>query len=126
MLIGSRWYLTLDNRIAITGGDQCLDEGNNGIQTYRCTPNNGNQGMSTPWQHLLTEQSSSSMTRRRMEGPVTTGEETVIPAGTTATPSHPANRPTSTPMCRLVRSMGTSNSRGSGSTRSLEMISVSP
>lgn len=37
------WYLTGDNRIAITGGDQCLDEGDNGIQTYQCTTGNTNQ-----------------------------------------------------------------------------------
>ena len=40
-----RWYLTDDNRIAITGGDQCLDEGDNGVQTYQCTTGNTNQGM---------------------------------------------------------------------------------
>ncbi|OCF74451.1 hypothetical protein I204_04826 [Kwoniella mangroviensis CBS 8886] len=37
------WYLTGDNRIAITGGNQCLDEGVNGIQTYQCTTGNTNQ-----------------------------------------------------------------------------------
>lgn len=37
------WYLTDDERIAITGGDQCLDEGDNGIQTYQCTTGNTNQ-----------------------------------------------------------------------------------
>jgi hypothetical protein len=41
------WYYTDDNRIAITGGTQCLDEGTNGIQTYQCTPGNTNQGKST-------------------------------------------------------------------------------
>jgi hypothetical protein len=40
----SRWYLTDDQRIAITGGNQCLDEGDNGIQTYQCTTGNTNQG----------------------------------------------------------------------------------
>jgi hypothetical protein len=40
------WYLTGDNRIAITGGNQCLDEGTNGIQTYQCTTGNTNQGES--------------------------------------------------------------------------------
>ena len=29
--------------MAITGGDQCLDEGDNGVQTYQCTPWNDNQ-----------------------------------------------------------------------------------
>ncbi|OCF33767.1 hypothetical protein I316_04479 [Kwoniella heveanensis BCC8398] len=38
------WYLTNDNRIAITGGNQCLDEGANGPQTYQCTTGNTNQG----------------------------------------------------------------------------------
>ncbi|WWC88964.1 uncharacterized protein L201_003879 [Kwoniella dendrophila CBS 6074] len=37
------WYLTGDNRIAITGGNQCLDEGVNGVQTYQCTTGNTNQ-----------------------------------------------------------------------------------
>ena len=37
------WYLTDDNRIAITGGDQCLDEGDQGIQTWQCTTGNTNQ-----------------------------------------------------------------------------------
>lgn len=37
------WYLTDDNRIAITGGNQCLDEGDNGPQTYQCTTGNTNQ-----------------------------------------------------------------------------------
>jgi hypothetical protein len=40
------WYLTADNRIAVTGGNQCLDQGDNGPQTYQCTPGNTNQGMS--------------------------------------------------------------------------------
>lgn len=37
------WYYTNDNRIAITGGNQCLDLGSNGPQTYQCTPGNTNQ-----------------------------------------------------------------------------------
>lgn len=37
------WYLTGDQRIAITGGNQCLDEGDNGVQTYQCTTGNTNQ-----------------------------------------------------------------------------------
>lgn len=43
-LFQQTWYLTDDKRIAITGGDQCLDEGDNGIQTYQCTTGNTNQG----------------------------------------------------------------------------------
>ncbi|KAK8847670.1 hypothetical protein IAR55_005529 [Kwoniella newhampshirensis] len=37
------WYLTTDDRIAITGGNQCLDEGPDGPQTYQCTTGNTNQ-----------------------------------------------------------------------------------
>ncbi|WWD06443.1 hypothetical protein V865_004533 [Kwoniella europaea PYCC6329] len=42
-LFQQTWFLTGDNRIAITGGDQCLDEGDNGSQTWRCTTGNTNQ-----------------------------------------------------------------------------------
>ncbi|WVQ94379.1 hypothetical protein IAU59_001458 [Kwoniella sp. CBS 9459] len=42
-LFQQTWYLTGDARIAITGGDQCLDEGDNGPQTYKCTTGNTNQ-----------------------------------------------------------------------------------
>ncbi|WVW81161.1 hypothetical protein I302_103152 [Kwoniella bestiolae CBS 10118] len=42
-LFQQTWYLTGDNRIAITGGDQCLDEGDNGSQTWKCTTGNTNQ-----------------------------------------------------------------------------------
>ena len=38
------WFLTADNRIAVTGGNQCLDQGDNGPQTYQCTNGNTNQG----------------------------------------------------------------------------------
>jgi hypothetical protein len=58
LMRGIRWYLTGDNRIAITGGDQCLDEGDNGVQTYRCTPGNTNQGL---YYALLTEYGSVLM-----------------------------------------------------------------
>jgi hypothetical protein len=38
------WYFTADNRIAITGGDQCLDYPSVGpVQTYKCTTGNTNQ-----------------------------------------------------------------------------------
>jgi hypothetical protein len=30
-LSAQTWYLTADGRIAITGGNQCLDEGTNGM-----------------------------------------------------------------------------------------------
>nr|ODO04104.1 hypothetical protein L204_00459 [Cryptococcus depauperatus CBS 7855] len=42
-LFQQTWYLTDDWRIAITGGNQCLDEGDNGPQTYQCTTGNTNQ-----------------------------------------------------------------------------------
>ncbi|WVQ80077.1 hypothetical protein IAT38_002178 [Cryptococcus sp. DSM 104549] len=46
-LFQQTWYYTDDNRIAITGGDQCLDEayaaGHGGLQTYQCTTGNTNQ-----------------------------------------------------------------------------------
>lgn len=45
-LFQQTWYLTADGRIAITGGNQCLDEGTNGPQTYQCTTGNGNQAWS--------------------------------------------------------------------------------
>ena len=41
---GYSWYFTDDDRLAITGGVQCLDEGDNGVQTYSCETGNGNQG----------------------------------------------------------------------------------
>jgi hypothetical protein len=49
MELMNRWYLTGDNRIAITGGTQCLDQGdaNVGTQTYQCTTGNTNQSEST-------------------------------------------------------------------------------
>ncbi|KGB75524.1 hypothetical protein I307_00799 [Cryptococcus deuterogattii 99/473] len=42
-LFQQTWFLTGDKRIAITGGNQCLDEGDSGPQTYQCTPYNTNQ-----------------------------------------------------------------------------------
>ncbi|WRT63111.1 uncharacterized protein IL334_000014 [Kwoniella shivajii] len=44
-LFQQTWFLTGDNRIAITGGDQCLDQGddNEGTQTWKCTTGNTNQ-----------------------------------------------------------------------------------
>lgn len=37
------WYYTDDNRIAITGGNQCLDDDGSRLQTYQCTTGNTNQ-----------------------------------------------------------------------------------
>ncbi|KAI9633272.1 uncharacterized protein MKK02DRAFT_39251 [Dioszegia hungarica] len=37
------WYYTDDNRIAITGGNQCLDDDGTRLQTYQCTTGNTNQ-----------------------------------------------------------------------------------
>ncbi|WWC86610.1 uncharacterized protein L201_001487 [Kwoniella dendrophila CBS 6074] len=42
-LFQQTWYLTTDQRIAITGGNQCLDEGPNRPQTYQCYTGNTNQ-----------------------------------------------------------------------------------
>ncbi|WWC67408.1 uncharacterized protein I206_101316 [Kwoniella pini CBS 10737] len=42
-LFQQTWYLTEDERIAITNGSQCLDEGNDGPQTYTCVTGNNNQ-----------------------------------------------------------------------------------
>lgn len=33
-LAAQTWYLTTDGRIAITGGNQCLDEGDNGESVF--------------------------------------------------------------------------------------------
>lgn len=35
--------MTDDDRIAITGGNQCIDFGPSGAQTYQCTTGNANQ-----------------------------------------------------------------------------------
>jgi hypothetical protein len=37
-LAAQTWYLTTDGRIAITGGNQCLDEGANGEFPFRSHP----------------------------------------------------------------------------------------
>lgn len=37
------WYYTDDDRIAITGGNQCLDDDGTRLQTYQCTTGNTNQ-----------------------------------------------------------------------------------
>ncbi|WVQ94570.1 hypothetical protein IAU59_001650 [Kwoniella sp. CBS 9459] len=52
------WYLTDDNRIAITGGTQCLDQGNTaeGTQIYQCTPDNINQ----EWHILEADETASA------------------------------------------------------------------
>jgi hypothetical protein len=44
-----QWYLTDDNRIAMTGGTMCLDwqDGKRFIQTWRCTDKNMNQVFTT-------------------------------------------------------------------------------
>ncbi|CAD6585778.1 MAG: hypothetical protein TREMPRED_004236 [Tremellales sp. Tagirdzhanova-0007] len=42
-LFQQTWYLTGDNRIAITGGNQCLDEDATNVQIYQCTTGNTNQ-----------------------------------------------------------------------------------
>ena len=41
------WYFTDDKRIAITGGNQCLDDSGSGLQTWQCTTGNTNQSESS-------------------------------------------------------------------------------
>ncbi|KAI9632379.1 uncharacterized protein MKK02DRAFT_40683 [Dioszegia hungarica] len=41
--MSQNWYLTDDARIAITGGNQCLDDSGSGLQTWQCTTGNTNQ-----------------------------------------------------------------------------------
>jgi len=75
------WYLTEDNRIAITGGTQCLDEGDNGPQTYTCTPGNTNQiwyvvgpgaPMSSTTQSVVVPTTTITTTSTAPSAPVTT------------------------------------------------------
>lgn len=73
LLIHHSWYLTDDARIAITGGDQCLDEGDNGIQTYQCTTGNTNQIFNTPYRSKFVGGGS---------GPTTTTGDVVYPSST--------------------------------------------
>jgi hypothetical protein len=44
-LAAQHWYFTADDRIALTGGDQCLDlnDSTGAPQTYQCTIGNTNQ-----------------------------------------------------------------------------------
>jgi hypothetical protein len=44
-LAAQHWYFTADDRIALTGGDQCLDlnDSTGAPQTYQCTTGNTNQ-----------------------------------------------------------------------------------
>lgn len=70
------WYYTDDHRIAITGGDQCLDEGDNGVQTYQCTTGNTNQ----IWEN-------QTPTPRNNPQPITTTTSTPTSTSTSATSS---------------------------------------
>ncbi|EIW71520.1 hypothetical protein TREMEDRAFT_27944 [Tremella mesenterica DSM 1558] len=58
-LFQQTWYLTPDSRIAITGGNQCLDQGPVGPQTYQCTTGNTNQGECFTHSFLTCSASSS-------------------------------------------------------------------
>ncbi|EIW70920.1 hypothetical protein TREMEDRAFT_61431 [Tremella mesenterica DSM 1558] len=42
--VGQKWFLTDDNRIAIENSGYCMDEGDNGPQTWECVTGNTNQG----------------------------------------------------------------------------------
>jgi len=64
------WYLTDDNRIAITGGNQCLDEGDNGPQTYQCTTGNTNQIWYVDGRGPPPSSSSSASSSSTPTGPV--------------------------------------------------------
>ncbi|WVQ79830.1 hypothetical protein IAT38_001930 [Cryptococcus sp. DSM 104549] len=72
-LFQQTWYLTDDDHIAITGGNQCLDEGDNGPQTYNCFGDNINQ----IWRIYFPDEPSVTTTR------------TVIPETFTASTSLP-------------------------------------
>lgn len=92
------WYLTPDNRIAITGGDQCLDQGDNGPQTYQCTTGNTNQGTFLyPTAHLSsTKLILISVVWYLIEG-AGSGSTTTLPAdgsATTAVSSSDSSEPT--------------------------------
>lgn len=71
-LAQQRWYLTADNRIAITGGNQCLDKGQ-APQTYQCTPGNTNQ--------VWNVASGTDVTTTTIAPPITTAS-----ASSTSTP----------------------------------------
>ncbi|WVW84307.1 hypothetical protein I302_106341 [Kwoniella bestiolae CBS 10118] len=81
------WYLTADNRIAITGGDQCLDQGDEGIQTYECTTGNTNQVFNISY-GLSSWTSSVAPTEPKaysaLSGPVTVAVGSVGPAPSAA------------------------------------------
>ncbi|WWD22620.1 hypothetical protein CI109_107113 [Kwoniella shandongensis] len=84
-LFQQTWYLTGDNRIAITGGNQCLDEGDNGPQTYQCTTGNTNQiwniiegGGSGPVPSASVSPSASASASQSSAAPSSTG----VPPGT--------------------------------------------
>ncbi|OXC64430.1 hypothetical protein AYX13_06175 [Cryptococcus neoformans] len=93
-LFQQTWYLTPDNRIAITGGDQCLDQGDNGPQTYQCTTGNTNQ----VW-YLIEGAGSGSTTTLPADGSATTAVSSSVssePITSTAEVSILTDSPTAT------------------------------
>ncbi|OWZ34691.1 hypothetical protein C356_05235 [Cryptococcus neoformans c45] len=93
-LFQQTWYLTPDNRIAITGGDQCLDQGDNGPQTYQCTTGNTNQ----VW-YLIGGAGSGSTTTLPADGSATTAVSSSVssePITSTAEISILTDSPTAT------------------------------
>ncbi|WWC90285.1 uncharacterized protein L201_005218 [Kwoniella dendrophila CBS 6074] len=80
-LFQQTWYLTPDNRIAITGGDQCLDQGSwEGTQTWKCTTGNDNQ----VWFPIDDNGNALSST-----GDGNNGGSTPAPGGNTPSPTIP-------------------------------------
>ncbi|ODN73686.1 hypothetical protein L202_07232 [Cryptococcus amylolentus CBS 6039] len=78
-LFQQTWFYTDDNRIAITGGNQCLDETSAGPQTYECTPWNDNQ----VWHIVEVDTPTSSVTSSIT--PLPTGSASVSDNGTVTT-----------------------------------------
>jgi hypothetical protein len=78
-LAQQHWYFTADDRLALTGGNQCLDRanGNGAPQTYNCLTGNTNQ-MWTP---------------DAMPTPTTTFTPTPTPTPTTVQWIHPNSDP---------------------------------
>jgi hypothetical protein len=62
-LAAQHWYFTADDRIALTGGDQCLDlnDSTGAPQTYQCTTGNTNQ-VWTPGSTPTTTTSTANIT----------------------------------------------------------------
>ncbi|WRT69913.1 uncharacterized protein IL334_006904 [Kwoniella shivajii] len=62
------WYLTADNRIAITGGTQCLDLSGTNPQTQNCAPNIATQAWSPTFLFDTPTSSSSASSTASASG----------------------------------------------------------